>query len=927
MKDLPQKGAAGKSRQNEHKPFIDKSGQEAFVSKKEAGQGFFIQRQAEVSVGAPNSPSEEEAERLSRAYINRMPNEAPLQPGIQRKCENCEQEQLQRQIDQEEEIQEQPLAEQITPIQRQPDTEEEPLETSIQRQAEPAAPELEERESKQPIQPKAEGRPTKASPSVVGKLHASKGGGSPLPKNTRASMETAFGTDFSGVRVHTGADAVQMNRELHAQAFTHGGDIYFNEGKFKPKEKEGRRLLAHELTHVVQQGKAGKRVQRKEAKEKVGPPVDWKIKPLGGGDGAMVAIPKPGFTLDEVVTYLYGTIEAKPELIRVNKVLQKRRTIAGLPLLLMGVKVKLRKEAVDDFDASPKIPLEEKDPSKFLAKKKTFDDKLEVDFLFLVKKLREPHYSESDEEEMINIFEKWAMEPFVLNPSLYPEGGEYLDLLFRKLRSRSIDIGVGTTEKISYYSLIFNRVKRADEIRAIRDVYSRYFIGDEGVKEVKFSKVVGETWEKNFERIGRYLNRIGVPVIVQRLLGGIAGVIQGLVEMIYELAELVVSVGKALGMMIGAILYKITKSAEDKGFTFLKQLPYVGRVFDPQNHREAYEYTMELGDAIGKIFEDPQKFFDGIANAASEAWDEVVKEYNKADPFNQGRIIAKGVFKVGMAVGGFIKSLPQLAKAGIKLGAKGAALLAMTGKILGKAYKVISRTIVALVKHGKKTIKGTWVIFKKTLKNGKTRFRYFIKRTGADKLDEIKPSVAEKCVKCNTCRATDFQKELIKKSEKSVKGKGKQTKKGKVLLGNVPRSIPPGMDSKMRIIARELRQKIGITVNAFKTRNVAVFKVKIKVPGRKPVVKYLRNVNDPGGLHSEAKILKQLEQLEKSIGRKNIKILRVYSERIPCSSCASGLNKYNVIPKNKIHYSVSYQEQVLGSTKAKGLIGAYGLKG
>lgn len=66
-------------------------------------------------------------------------------------------------------------------------------------------------------------------------------------------MEPRFGTDFSGVRIHTSGDAVSMNKELHAQAFAHGSNIYFNEGKYNPGSNEGKQLLAHELTHVVQQ--------------------------------------------------------------------------------------------------------------------------------------------------------------------------------------------------------------------------------------------------------------------------------------------------------------------------------------------------------------------------------------------------------------------------------------------------------------------------------------------------------------------------------------------------------------------------------------------------------------------------------------------------------------------------------------------------
>lgn len=59
--------------------------------------------------------------------------------------------------------------------------------------------------------------------------------------------------DFSKVRVHTDNEAVQMNQKLGARAFTHGRDIYFGAGQNKPQSTAGERLLAHELTHVVQQ--------------------------------------------------------------------------------------------------------------------------------------------------------------------------------------------------------------------------------------------------------------------------------------------------------------------------------------------------------------------------------------------------------------------------------------------------------------------------------------------------------------------------------------------------------------------------------------------------------------------------------------------------------------------------------------------------
>ncbi|MFN9954029.1 MAG: DUF4157 domain-containing protein, partial [bacterium] len=80
------------------------------------------------------------------------------------------------------------------------------------------------------------------------------GGGSPLSMQVRGQMEASFGVDFSGVRVHAGADAAAMAASVDAKAFTHGQDIFFAKGQFAPGSTPGKELLAHELTHVVQQG-------------------------------------------------------------------------------------------------------------------------------------------------------------------------------------------------------------------------------------------------------------------------------------------------------------------------------------------------------------------------------------------------------------------------------------------------------------------------------------------------------------------------------------------------------------------------------------------------------------------------------------------------------------------------------------------------
>ena len=82
-------------------------------------------------------------------------------------------------------------------------------------------------------------------------------GGHPLDPTTRALMEPRLGHDFSRVRVHADGEAATAARAVQARAYTIGRDIVFGSGEYRPATVEGRRLLAHELTHVVQQRGAG----------------------------------------------------------------------------------------------------------------------------------------------------------------------------------------------------------------------------------------------------------------------------------------------------------------------------------------------------------------------------------------------------------------------------------------------------------------------------------------------------------------------------------------------------------------------------------------------------------------------------------------------------------------------------------------------
>jgi hypothetical protein len=90
-------------------------------------------------------------------------------------------------------------------------------------------------------------------PEVEAAINRARGGGQPLEGAVQAQMSEALGHDFSRVRVHTDSEANDLNRQLSAKAFTTGSDIFFERGVYEPGSSSGRELIAHELSHVVQQ--------------------------------------------------------------------------------------------------------------------------------------------------------------------------------------------------------------------------------------------------------------------------------------------------------------------------------------------------------------------------------------------------------------------------------------------------------------------------------------------------------------------------------------------------------------------------------------------------------------------------------------------------------------------------------------------------
>ena len=211
--------------------------------------------QPKLVVGAPNDKYEREADRVAEQVMS-MP-----EPQVQLLGEGLEEE------EEEEPIQTKPRVDRITPlVQRQEELEEEEeylypkLVDEVQRKCEDS-----EEENSAAVQSKPSGgrTPQVASSLAVQINSLRESGGQPLSEETRAFFEPRFGHDFSHVRVHTDVQAAESSRALNAQAYTVGHDVVFGAGQYAPETTDGRRLLAHELTHILQQsGRVSQLIQR-----------------------------------------------------------------------------------------------------------------------------------------------------------------------------------------------------------------------------------------------------------------------------------------------------------------------------------------------------------------------------------------------------------------------------------------------------------------------------------------------------------------------------------------------------------------------------------------------------------------------------------------------------------------------------------------
>ena len=191
--------------------------------------------QPKLKVGQPGDKYEQEADTIANRVMRMSDNESLRMQPVEEE-EELLQPKLRMQVEEEEE----PLQMSCLNCQNEHMVQKQPME-----------------EEEEMIQPKSRSdHNNDVNPDIQSQITNSRGKGFSLDNRTQAFMGSRFGTDFSHVKIHNDNRSHQLNSQLNARAFTIGNDIYFNRGNYNPGSHSGKQLLAHELTHVVQQGAA-----------------------------------------------------------------------------------------------------------------------------------------------------------------------------------------------------------------------------------------------------------------------------------------------------------------------------------------------------------------------------------------------------------------------------------------------------------------------------------------------------------------------------------------------------------------------------------------------------------------------------------------------------------------------------------------------
>jgi hypothetical protein len=622
----------------------------------------------------------------------------------------------------------------------------------------------------------AGGAPTEAAAFSENPIPS--GRGQPLDAASQSYFGAQLKHDFSDVRVHAGAGAATLAKAHGALAYTSGHDIVFGDGRYSPTTSAGKHLLAHELTHVVQQSRSGDTqsraaplpvaspgpsgdVQERDAERTAdriaadasaagaaksvapgarpqdGQPSSPVTAPPSAGTAPAHAGPNPPFywghaapratpvaiarwgaTLGDIAQYLYGTPDPTSDLAGINELDPTKPLSAGTVVLTTGQP--LTDVAARSLASARFLPTTCGDPDLFIATKKVLDALLDIDFSTIVGWIDEslPFASlgvRRSNAGIVEIFRKWGEQKFTEFPWTYPDGGDYLDRLFLKLSNKTKILGgVFTDESTNYYSVLFNHFDPDDEIAAVRDRTSKVFRSDAGIKELSFSSMF---WED--VKSGKVRDRIF-----------------------------------AYGRGVAKGAYEAGKGTVH----FVKTV-----VTDP---KQAWEGIKKMPAAVKTLWEHRSELWDKFANASPEEQAEMI-----------GKLFGQIEFGIGSAGAGAaaMQGLTKLAELPGFIGEAATALKTIIGlpsKVLGGAARAVKTVVFqgvrfaaegamwaarGLLRLAGKLLRGTWSVVRQTV-GGVTRRLYYFYDEAAGVLREIEEGIARLYVKCwNPCDLDKLQ--------------------------------------------------------------------------------------------------------------------------------------------------------------------------
>jgi hypothetical protein len=571
---------AGDSAAKNREPFFNKAGGSMFSNKAANEQSSFFtpQRnsffkhanraiQTKLTIGQPNDKYEQEADAMADKvvqHLSKPQTQVAITPlNVQTKCAACDQKE---QVQQKEEVEEKELPKEK--LQKKPVFEsnaeppdddkniqrkcvecekEEKLQKKIGRKEEKkdvgklqkkAIFESNEKHQKDSIQPKCtkcekeDGKKIQAKPeanssqpassSIESSLNASKGLGNPLPTATRDQMENSFGADFSNVRIHNDSWAVQMSKDLNAQAFTHGSDIYFNSGKYDTNSDAGRYLLAHELTHTMQQNN-GMVAKTPDLMSPALPPLTMPVPEMPMPSAwsqniypplqevyfarkgvNLIAIPRTDTSVQQLAEFLFNISDAAGEIqddalakassletiaqgirdmneIIADSILGKQHVMIGD----LATRFTLKRNVIYLLQFAPVFPADIQDPeyefnrmgitsaAEFIKRKADLDAAANTDIVLLsaqVKRLVDDSFWDSMferlerhmdcETKIMAILRKWAYEPLAKNQIyISSKKSEYFDKILLGLGGLNTVIkNILVDERAALDDILFNHI-------------------------------------------------------------------------------------------------------------------------------------------------------------------------------------------------------------------------------------------------------------------------------------------------------------------------------------------------------------------------------------------------------------------------------------------------------------------------------------